>query len=69
MLLSERECAAILGLTHLSLANMRRRGLAPPHVIIGSRLIRYPRADLEAWIASRLRVGRELIRPPDPDSV
>jgi len=50
--LSERDAAAVLAITRRGLEQLRRRGEAPPHVRVG-RLIRYRRASITEWLASR----------------
>jgi len=49
-LLDERETAAILGASVQTLRNWRWRGEGPRFRKIGLRLVRYPRADLLAFI-------------------
>lgn len=49
-LLTEREAAAILGVQVATLSNWRWHRTGPRFVKIGKRCVRYPRADLEAFI-------------------
>ena len=49
-LLADREAAAILGISVKTLANWRWRGEGPRFRKIGKRMVRYSRADLEAFI-------------------
>ena len=49
-LLDERKAAAILGASVQTLRNWRWRGQGPRFHKIGQRLVRYRRADLEAFI-------------------
>jgi excisionase family DNA binding protein len=49
-LMDERQAALILGLSPSTLEKLRRRNRGPKAVKIG-RLVRYRRADLEAWTA------------------
>ena len=49
-LLADREAAAILGISVQTLANWRWRGEGPRFRKIGKRMVRYARADLEAFI-------------------
>lgn len=50
-LLSEKEAAEILGCGFRTLRNWRAKRDGPRFVKIGQRLVRYRRADLEAFIA------------------
>jgi len=53
-LLTEREAAAELNLSALTLRNWRalRKQDAPRFIRLGARTVRYRRSDLEAFIAS-----------------
>jgi hypothetical protein len=59
-LLTEQEAAQILAVTKLTLGELRRRGLAPPHLRLPSlgklaaRAIRYRRVDVETFISTAL---------------
>ncbi len=50
-LLDEKRLCAELGISPVTATKWRRRADGPPFVKIG-RLVRYRRADLNAWIAS-----------------
>ena len=52
--LSEREAAAIVGLSHRTLTRYRATGGGPAFHKFGSKVL-YARFDLEAWIEARLR--------------
>ena len=52
VLLRERELSTVLGVDRRTLHRWRIAGFGPTWVRVG-RLIRYPRADLERWIAER----------------
>lgn len=52
--LSNREAAAYLGLKAATLNKWRCHGDGPPFIKVG-RLIRYRRADLDAYLMGRLR--------------
>jgi excisionase family DNA binding protein len=52
-LLTTKEAAALLGLSHRTLEGLRRRGGGPLFVALSRNAIRYRRSDLDAWIASR----------------
>lgn len=49
-LVDEREAAAILGCAIQSLRNWRWRHVGPRYRKVGERLVRYHRADLQAFI-------------------
>lgn len=51
-MLDEKRLCAELGISPVTATKWRRRADGPPFVKIG-RLVRYRRADLNAWIASR----------------
>ncbi len=55
-LLDEKRLCAELGISPVTATKWRRRADGPPFVKIG-RLVRYRRADVDAWIASRT-IGR-----------
>jgi excisionase family DNA binding protein len=54
ILLTAKEVAARLALSHRSLENWRLRGGGPPYVKLG-KLIRYRTADVETWVAANVR--------------
>ena len=54
--ISEHEASQINGLPPNILPNARRRGVAPRHVVFGSRAY-YQQADVEAWIQCRTRAA------------
>jgi predicted DNA-binding transcriptional regulator AlpA len=53
-LIDEKEAALYLGYTVRALQNWRLRGGGPRFVKVSARSIRYRRADLDAWIESKL---------------
>lgn len=53
--LSTREAADYLGLTPVTLRKWRCDGTGPTWLKISEARVRYLRADLEAWLASRPR--------------
>jgi hypothetical protein len=59
-LLTEEEAAQLLAISKLTLGELRRRGLAPPHLRLPSlgqmvsRAVRYRRVDLEDFIKTSL---------------
>lgn len=56
MLLNPLETARRLGITPGVLAKWRLSGRSPAYVKVGGR-VRYRVADLEAWIAARVRLS------------
>jgi len=50
--LSPLQVAQLLGLSAWSLLLWRKKQLGPPFLRITRRTIRYPRRELEAWLAS-----------------
>ena len=56
---TEKELAARLGLTPITLQTWRRLAKGPPFVKLGRRAIRYPVRRVEAWIADRAVRGEK----------
>jgi predicted DNA-binding transcriptional regulator AlpA len=57
-LLTEPELAEILKRKRPTLANWRSKGIGPPYLRAGGRLVLYRRAEVEAWLAGRTFAGR-----------
>ncbi len=57
-LLNEKEAAAILGVTPRTLTNWRWRGDGPRWVRVGSRLVRYRRSELLAFVEAGETAGK-----------
>ncbi|BEQ14192.1 helix-turn-helix transcriptional regulator [Desulfoferula mesophila] len=55
-LLTTKQAAAYLSLSHRTLEGLRLRGNGPRHAKLGGS-VRYRIADLEAWIVERLRTS------------
>ena len=55
-LLTTPEAAAHLRLRVRTLETWRRLGKGPPFLKLGTK-VRYPIADLEAWLAARVRIS------------
>jgi len=53
-LLTTQQAAESLGISRRTLENMRLKGNGPVYTKIGS-LVRYPEAQLEAWLLSNQR--------------
>lgn len=51
--LKPEEVAPLLGVSKVTLSRWRRRGEGPPWRRLGPRLIRYPEAELVAWLGAR----------------
>lgn len=52
ILLSGYEASTALGISYAALRELRYRGVGPGYIRIG-RLVRYPVADLNEWVAER----------------
>jgi excisionase family DNA binding protein len=50
-LLTIPEVAELLQVSTLTLAAWRSRGEGPRYVKLGAKMVRYRRADLDAWVA------------------
>jgi predicted DNA-binding transcriptional regulator AlpA len=57
-LIDEKQLCADLGISSVTATKWRAKAAGPPFIKVG-RLIRYRRADVEAWLAART-VGRRL---------
>lgn len=55
-LLSQREAATLLGLSHRTLERYRCTGFGPAYRKLGRRVL-YVSADIDAWTASRVRTS------------
>jgi excisionase family DNA binding protein len=55
-LLTAKEAAALLGISHRTLAAMRLKGSGPTYVKVGW-LVRYPKSKLEEWLLSHQRIS------------
>jgi predicted DNA-binding transcriptional regulator AlpA len=65
-ILSPREVEAEYGYPERTLETWRTRGRGPAWLRIGTRSVRYDRADIEAWQAS-IRVTPKRLQLVDPD--
>ncbi|MGH8867918.1 MAG: helix-turn-helix transcriptional regulator [Actinomycetes bacterium] len=54
----ERVAAKAVGVSEDTFKRLRRRGIGPPFIRVGSRSIRYPVAELQRWIATNARSSR-----------
>ncbi len=52
--LTPREASRYLGISDSALRLWRSKGVGPRHFAAGAKLIRYRRADLDAWVEARL---------------
>lgn len=59
-LLTRPDIEALTGLTCSSIYRLMRRGEFPEPIRIGERAVRWPEAEIEAWIASRPRASGEV---------
>ena len=56
-LLRPQAAAAMLGLSHSTLAKMRLRGDGPPYSKAGARAVLYSVDDIVEWLESRKRLS------------
>jgi predicted DNA-binding transcriptional regulator AlpA len=56
-LLTEPQAARLCCVPVRTLARWRREGRAPPHVLLGDRVLRYRVADVIAYLERHLRAG------------
>ncbi|MGD1028180.1 helix-turn-helix transcriptional regulator [Candidatus Binatus soli] len=59
-IMSERECAGLLGLAETTLTNMRRAGTAPPYFRVSGHVVRYSKTRVLEWLQSRSVEGAEV---------
>lgn len=57
-LIDEKQLCADLGISSVTATKWRAKAAGPPYIKVG-RLVRYRRADVEAWLAAHT-VGRRL---------
>jgi predicted DNA-binding transcriptional regulator AlpA len=60
--LTEAKAARYLGISGAALRLWRSEGKGPRHFRAGEKLVRYRRADLDAWIEERLSVPAVEVR-------
>jgi excisionase family DNA binding protein len=53
--LTEKQTGKRIAVSRSALRKWRREGVGPPYVKLG-RMVRYPRAELDKWLKSRLRL-------------
>lgn len=58
--LTPKKAASYLGISEAALRLWRSRGEGPRFFRAGEKLVRYRRADLDAWIESRLSTTAEV---------
>ena len=64
--LKEEEAAEVLGLAVKTLRNWRGKGIGPPWVAVGPKLVRYRPQDLRAYQEANLRRSTSRARTGDP---
>ena len=55
-LIDPKATAAYLGVSVMTLADFRSKGVGPNYIKVG-RCVRYRRSDIEAWLLSRTKQG------------
>lgn len=65
-LLTPKQAANALGISHRTLQSMRLSGAGPIYVKVG-RLVRYPVAKLEEWLQSHQRTSTS--EPSNPEII
>ena len=53
-LMDEKDAALFLGVSYKTLQTWRSRRMGPPYVRMARKCIRYPKADLQEYVDSRL---------------
>lgn len=57
VIMSEQECARLLGLAHQTLINKRKRGEGPPFFQVTNVIVRYSKTRVLEWLESRTVEG------------
>lgn len=57
--LTEKQAADLLQISRATLAGWRREGVAPDHILLGSKSVRYSLQAIEKWVGEKSaeRVG------------
>ena len=64
--LTEEEAARVIGVAPKTMRNWRVKGIGPPFVVTGPKLIRYRPPDLRAYQEANLRRSTSRARTTDP---
>jgi hypothetical protein len=64
--LTEEEAARVIGVAPKTMRNWRVKGIGPPFVVTGPKLIRYRPPDLRAYQEANLRRSTRRARTTDP---
>lgn len=62
VLIDRAAVAAMLGISPTTLDSWRSRGLVPPPCIVTTRIVRWSRTEIAAWIAARCPAADEWAR-------
>ncbi len=60
VIMSEQECARLLGLATATLINKRKRGQGPPYFQVTNVIVRYSRTLVLSWLESRTVEGAKV---------
>ena len=51
--LTEKQAADLLQISRATLAGWRREGVAPDHILLGSKSVRYSSQAIEKWVGEQ----------------
>ena len=60
LILSEPDCAYLIGVAPETMKRMRRHGEGPPYFQVSRAVVRYSRTRVLAWLESRTVEGRKI---------
>jgi hypothetical protein len=64
--LTDEEAARVIGVAVKTMRNWRTKGMGPPWVAVGRKLVRYRPSDLRAYQEANLRQSTSQARTNDP---
>ena len=68
VIMSEEDCALMIGVSSETMKRMRRLGQAPPHFAVSGHVSRYSRTRVLEWLASREVTGATVKQVKDSES-
>ena len=68
VIMSEEDCAFMIGVSGETMKRMRRLGQGPPHFAVSGHVFRYSKTRVLEWLASREVTGATVKRAKDSES-
>ncbi len=66
-IISQEECARLIGVADETFKRMRREGSGPPYFQVSKAVVRYSRARVLAWLAEREVTGATIKQVKDSE--